>query len=373
MKVNKKQYKHIKIKNLNDFYLDRYHIRYSFLCFKFTIKNKKKIEFYKNKHKEKKLQEHAKFQVVLDKLNKNRKNTNPILTIILLTYNHVETIEKCIQSLLNQNTKYDYIIRICDDASYDGTTDICFEYAQKYPEKIEYVLQPFNTKGQHFVDNIKNINSKYWCFIDGDDWWTSDDKIETAIDFLENNPEYVIYVNDFIFKEKDKERSYTHEKANFPEGNNIISVENYSYFHPSSRIHRNIIDWNTEYLKMRKSDYYIYNISLLKGKCYFEDKIKSVWNYTSNGAWSSMSPEMHIYADLIQRFSINYFSNWKYDSIFSKREKIKYLKTLKLLFGKYLGWKFTIYLKKLECKNKEKKKINQKYQQLEETYKLKEI
>ena len=137
---------------------------------KFSFKNKKGTDFYTKKRKELKQKLYqVKYGQVLDKLNSERKNKNPILTVFLLTYNHVETIEKCILSLLNQNTKFEYIIKILDDASNDGTTAICFEYAKKYPEKIEYILQPFNSKCMHFRKAIESVKTPYWSFIDGDD------------------------------------------------------------------------------------------------------------------------------------------------------------------------------------------------------------
>lgn len=93
--------KFLRISNLNNSFLNRYKRRYSIGIFKYTIPNKEKLEFFKQKKEEKKLAKYYEYKSVIDELNKNRKNKNPILTIILLTYNHKSTIEKCIKSLLN--------------------------------------------------------------------------------------------------------------------------------------------------------------------------------------------------------------------------------------------------------------------------------
>src|SRR5574344_471532 len=121
-----------------------------------------------------------------------------LLTVIIFTYNHKNTIAKCIESIVNQKTDYKYEIHICDDASFDGTADICREYGEKYPDKIKLFLQEKNTlsvslKDNHALIAYKRLNTKYWCYIDGDDWWCDENKVRIALDFLEKNPEYYMF------------------------------------------------------------------------------------------------------------------------------------------------------------------------------------
>ena len=53
------------------------------------------------------------------------------ISIICITYNHVNYINTCIESLLMQKTKYSFEIIIHDDASNDGTTEIIKFYQTK--------------------------------------------------------------------------------------------------------------------------------------------------------------------------------------------------------------------------------------------------
>ena len=48
----------------------------------------------------------------------------PICTILLISYNHSKFIRKSIESILEQKTDYDFIIKIFEDASDDGTQEI---------------------------------------------------------------------------------------------------------------------------------------------------------------------------------------------------------------------------------------------------------
>lgn len=61
---------------------------------------------------------------------------NNLLTVNVITYNHKPYIAKCLDSLLEQETDFGFIIRVFDDCSTDGTTEICREYAEKHPNKI---------------------------------------------------------------------------------------------------------------------------------------------------------------------------------------------------------------------------------------------
>mgnify|MGYP005805323561 CR=1 FL=1 len=367
--------KFIRISNINNSYMNRYKIRYTLGFLKFTVPNKAKLEFFKNKKEEKKLVKYYEYKKVIDELNKNRKNKNPILTIILLTYNHKSTIEKCINSLLNQETQYDYIIKICDDASTDGTTKICFEYAKKYSEKIEYILQPKNTKCKHFIENLKNINTEYWCFIDGDDYWITNDKIEKAINFLNKNSDYSIFATDVIFKAQKIIKSYAHAIGNLKKGNQEINFDNYVYMHPSGRIHRNVINWNKEFLNLRKSDIYLYILSMTRGKCFFYDEATGCRNYTGRGLWSQYNKTQQEYISYIINYTLNRTLSWKYDKFFSLKRviKTKYTRLLKYFTGHYIAWKIELFMAKRRCIREEINRIKEKYKKIEEDYYLRKI
>ena len=127
--------------------------------------------------------------------------SKPILTCVILTFNHKGNIAKCIKSIVNQKTSYPYVIHIWDDCSTDGTSEICQKYAQKYPDKIKLFLQPENTFCKPYEEtqsfkSMQNIDTKYFSIIEGDDNWCDENKIQTAIEFLESHPEYSGWASD---------------------------------------------------------------------------------------------------------------------------------------------------------------------------------
>ena len=65
----------------------------------------------------------------------------PIVSVVIATYNHQDLLAQSIDSVLSQKTDYPYEIIIHDDASKDTTVDVIRNYAQKYPDVIIPILQ----------------------------------------------------------------------------------------------------------------------------------------------------------------------------------------------------------------------------------------
>ena len=114
------------------------------------------------------------------------------ISIILLTYNHERYVRQAMDSILKQKIKVSYEIIILDDASSDGTPQILKEYKRKYPELIHLYLKKvnrcFSTRNAPFM--LSKASGKYVAFIEGDDYWIDDTKVQQQYDFLENHPEF---------------------------------------------------------------------------------------------------------------------------------------------------------------------------------------
>lgn len=68
-------------------------------------------------------------------------NKNPIVTILMPTYNHERYISQAIESVLAQKTNYPYELLIHDDCSTDSTLAIAQNYTTKHPDKKSRFLQ----------------------------------------------------------------------------------------------------------------------------------------------------------------------------------------------------------------------------------------
>ena len=90
------------------------------------------------------------------------------VSVIIPVYNGEKTIEKCINSIINQSYK-DLEIIIVNDGSTDNTYEICQKYSQK-DDRIQVINQ--ENKGVCLARNIgiKFSKGDYIQFVDSDDW-----------------------------------------------------------------------------------------------------------------------------------------------------------------------------------------------------------
>jgi glycosyltransferase involved in cell wall biosynthesis len=125
----------------------------------------------------------------------------PKLSVIVPTFNHGKYIAQMLESVVKQNTDFDFEIIIGDDASTDDNANIIKQLADNYPDKIKAFLHPHNL-GPAFPKELGGKNnvgflfsqckSEYIALCEGDDYWTDSSKIQKQIDFLDKNPEYAL-------------------------------------------------------------------------------------------------------------------------------------------------------------------------------------
>jgi glycosyltransferase involved in cell wall biosynthesis len=114
----------------------------------------------------------------------------PLVSILVATYNRAHLIGCAIESALKQ--KYsNWEIIVCDDASTDNTEKV-IEKWQKKDKRIKYI----KSKKNQGIANNSNMGlylakGKYIAILDDDDRWIDENKLNRQVDFLEKNPDYV--------------------------------------------------------------------------------------------------------------------------------------------------------------------------------------
>ncbi|WP_142784459.1 glycosyltransferase family 2 protein [Changchengzhania lutea] len=107
---------------------------------------------------------------------------NPLVSIIIPTYNSEVFISETIHSVLNQ-TYSEWELLIVDDGSDDNTVDIIKEF-QKLNSNIKLLINERN-QGAAISRNkaINDAKGDYIAFLDADDLWLPH-KLETQITFM---------------------------------------------------------------------------------------------------------------------------------------------------------------------------------------------
>jgi len=116
-----------------------------------------------------------------------------LLTVIVPSYNHEKYVKECIESVLKQKTLFNFDILISDDCSTDTTYEIIQQYKNISNVRIQQTSHNVGAIPKRTSDLIEQVKSKYITILDADDYYIDEYKLQKQVDFLENNPEYVIH------------------------------------------------------------------------------------------------------------------------------------------------------------------------------------
>ena len=291
------------------------------------------------------------------------------ITVYCVSYNFKKTIERCLDSILKQTVSIPIKIYCVDDGSNDGTQEILAKYADKNKKKIKLILSNTNTKkpGSLVSESNLDFDSKYFCQLDGDDYWTDNYNLEKKLKILIGNEKIIgcSSITKMINKNKItliKAGKTIFNKLDMIAYKKIIPF----YCHTSSLLWKNYyynkktkLPFPPDYTG-KEGDYFFFHQMLNNNhNIYIIPEVLSVYNYTNHGVWSGASIETQNKLNKKIKFRIFYYSPLKY--------KIFYLIVMACDFCKFKrGWLFNLFFKifkvkpvnNIEIKNDLSSKIN---------------
>ncbi len=133
------------------------------------------------------------------------------LRIIIPVYNISAYLEECVQSVLRQ-TFTDYEVILVDDGSTDGSSELCDEIAQKEnkeqrtknKERIRVIHKENGGLSDARNAGLLEARGEYVHFLDGDDYYTTDQDLEVLVDALEslNSPDILLFCRRDVYEYK---------------------------------------------------------------------------------------------------------------------------------------------------------------------------
>lgn len=111
---------------------------------------------------------------------------SPYLSIIIPVYNVEKYLRQCVNSVLKQKI-HNYEMILVDDGSSDRSPQICDEYAAEH-DVIKVIHQ--NNAGLSAARNIgiENAKGDYIVFLDSDDWWNENARVQKILNMIKKNP-----------------------------------------------------------------------------------------------------------------------------------------------------------------------------------------
>lgn len=109
------------------------------------------------------------------------------VSVCVVTYNQEQYITQCLQSLVDQETDFNFEVIVSDDSSTDRTPEIIKDFQNKYPDIIKPILHKKNMGAyKNFIFVHEQAKGKYIAHMDGDDY-ALPEKLQKQANYLDEN------------------------------------------------------------------------------------------------------------------------------------------------------------------------------------------
>lgn len=257
--------------------------------------------------------------------------TNPLVSVLVVAYNHEKYIVECLESILAQKTNFPFEILLGEDDSNDRTREICIEYANKYPSIIRLFLHDrrntikFNGRATgrfNWVYSLNQANGTFLALCDGDDYWTSPYKLQQQVDILQASPSFSGCAhNTLIFNESSS--SLADELIVGTVDKTIFTINDFVrgeiYFHTSSMLYRlsNIKRCAFDFYSESFGDWFLCTKVSELGPIKYINSTMSIYRIHKSGVWSEL--------DEFERLSKNLSSLMNYNRVLDYKYEVSYL------------------------------------------------
>ena len=219
-----------------------------------------------------------------------------ILSIYVPTYNHENYIVRALDSILMQKTKYKFEVLVGEDCSKDNTRAVLKEYEKEHPGVFQIFYREQNMHGtscNNARDLKQRCKGKYIIGLEGDDFWTDENKIEKQIDFLENHPEYIAVSHKCVVvgedslpngeaypQCEDSEYTFKHFFSEIMPGQ-LTTLMYKNYYHKDSTFDCSLLEKG-----LTPGDRLLYFSLLCHGKIHCMSDVMSAYRHITNGGTS---------------------------------------------------------------------------------------
>lgn len=246
----------------------------------------------------------------MDAQENNTAAVEPMVSVLVPTYQHEDHIAACLDSILAQRTTFPFEVLVGEDGSTDGTRAICERYAAAYADRIQVEyrsrkdvihIQGKPTGRANLISLLTRARGRYIALCEGDDYWVDPDKLQAQVDLMERELQCTMC---FTRSYLDKGGVVTPKV--YPEGVDLHRVsygdllEHGNFIATASVLFRNVLKPLPAWLrKIPFADQGLYLLLSRKGEIRGLDRISTVYRIVSTGAWSGLKEEQRIRSYLL--------------------------------------------------------------------------
>jgi glycosyltransferase involved in cell wall biosynthesis len=218
----------------------------------------------------------------------------PLVSVAMVTYNQQRFVVQAIESVLAQQTRFPIELVIGDDASSDGTARHIEALTARAPEVIRPIIRPINIgANQNFENVLKNCRGDFIAILEGDDYWTAEDKLQVQVDILRSHYNAVgvfhpsMYVDSFG---KEIRPIYPKPQEVPREVGTVELLENAITPTASVMMRREaLVSLPDSYENVLVRDRAMWVYASLRGPWLLHPRVMTAYRIHDGGAWNSLS------------------------------------------------------------------------------------
>jgi glycosyltransferase involved in cell wall biosynthesis/ribosomal protein S15P/S13E len=214
------------------------------------------------------------------------------VSVMIITYNHECYVAQAIESALMQKTNFPFEVVIGEDCSTDATREIVKRYARDHPSKIRPLLRERNIGFcANYRRTLSECRGQYVAMLNDDDYWTSPEKLQKQVDFLDQHPECALcYHNAMRIYEDGSHVPLPYNLADQKEISSLEDLWQYNFIATCTAMFRKnavgeLPDW---YSDIMFGDWPLFILCAQHGKIGYIDECLGVYRIHSGGVWSRL-------------------------------------------------------------------------------------
>ncbi len=224
----------------------------------------------------------------------------PLVSVAMITYNHVAYIRQALESVRAQWVDFPIEVVISDDRSPDGTATEIDRFQADHPELPIRRLDPPANIGMHAnLDRVwRACRGKYIALLEGDDFWTSADKLATQVTFMEANPECTVcgHAVTVVGADGAAVAEYPERPADIPTLSDHSPLFKMNYLQTCSVVcRRGVVNGIPSWFHpLKLADWPLFILHAVRGSVGFLPRNLASYRVHSGGVWSSLpAPARH--------------------------------------------------------------------------------
>lgn len=220
----------------------------------------------------------------------------PLVSVIVPTYNQEQYIVSTLQSINNQLTDFYFEVLVGDDCSTDNTGELCKKFSMNNPHAEMIYIR--NEKNIGLMGNWKALLSlakgKYLAVCEGDDYWTSTEKLQKQVKILENDLTLAVCFHQTRYFKSATNEIIKLSPVEMQKRTTILDLAIYNYIDNVSVVCRNMSvngkfpEWVfADHLPVPDYLWHMYNAQF--GDIYFINEVMADYRVRGDSIWSSVS------------------------------------------------------------------------------------